>query len=143
MFSIMKEELTKLIDWFRANKLSLNLSKTNYVFFRPGKIKLHDETIDSEYELKFGDEVILGKSCFEFLGIKIDEKLNWEEHIESVRKKLSSSLYMLNSVKTLIPFSCRKSLYYSFFATHIYPGLILWAPSILKREKKCYTNTTE
>ena len=46
-----------------------------FFFFWPRKIILHDETIDNDYELKFGDEVLLGKSCFEFLGIKIDEKI--------------------------------------------------------------------
>ena len=29
----MNGELLKLTDWFRANKLSLNISKTNYILF--------------------------------------------------------------------------------------------------------------
>ena len=34
IFNYMKTDLLELIDWFRADKLSLNLSKTNYVIFR-------------------------------------------------------------------------------------------------------------
>ena len=31
----MNHELTKIMDWLKANKLSLNIVKTNFMFFRP------------------------------------------------------------------------------------------------------------
>ena len=51
LFNNMKTDLLELIDWFRANKLSLNLSKTNYVLFR----KSTDNTkIENDLSLKIG-----------------------------------------------------------------------------------------
>ena len=37
LYSDMKKDLENLIEWFRVNKLSLNVAKTNYVLFRPDK----------------------------------------------------------------------------------------------------------
>ena len=39
----------------------------------------------------------------EFLGIIFDDKLGWLDHIKSINIKLSKSLYILNSVKNMLP----------------------------------------
>jgi hypothetical protein len=44
---ILKEETEKLSEWFKTNKLSLNLDKTNYMQFKPIKRK------ESKVEYKF------------------------------------------------------------------------------------------
>ena len=31
LFKIVNDEMTKLTDWFKSNKLSLNIDKTNYI----------------------------------------------------------------------------------------------------------------
>ena len=68
-------ELDKLAEWFRANKLSLNISKTNYILFgfKHGKQNM------------CRDILIDGKSIEQvthttFLGVYIDENLNWKYH---------------------------------------------------------------
>ena len=33
LFEVVNKELRNIHEWFKANKLSLNISKTNYVFF--------------------------------------------------------------------------------------------------------------
>ena len=87
-----------MIDWFRANKLSLNLSKTNYVLFR----KSTDNTkIENDLSLKIGDETITRASTVKFLGLHIDEHLTWSHHFKNVQNKLSKSVYILNSVKKI------------------------------------------
>ena len=69
----MKTDLLELIDWFRANKLSLNLSKTNYVLFR----KSTDNTkIENDLSLKIGDETITRVSTVKLLGLHIDKLPN-------------------------------------------------------------------
>ncbi len=52
MFNDMRSDLEELIEWFRANKLSLNIAKTNYVLFIPPRLKLIDKTPPSCCVLK-------------------------------------------------------------------------------------------
>ena len=58
LFDTIKSDLELLIDWFRANKLSLNISKTNYVLFKPKRLKLDDSATTEDPILKFGNEII-------------------------------------------------------------------------------------
>ena len=90
LFNNMKTDLLELIDWFRANKLSLNLSKTNYVLFR----KSTDNTkIENDLSLKIGDETITRASTVKFLGLHIDEHLTWSHHFKNVQNNLNLCIY--------------------------------------------------
>jgi len=46
-------------------------------------------------EIKIGNENISHKTSVKFLGLIIDEKLNWHEHIESCKNKISKTLYII------------------------------------------------
>ncbi len=72
LFKNMNEDLDSLSDWFKANKLSLNVRKSCYILF--SNIKGPQRL---ELGLKLGTETIERKTCTKFLGIYIDEKLNW------------------------------------------------------------------
>jgi len=70
----MNEELQILNDWFKANKLSLNASKTNYILFRNKNMELNFKTFKL---LINGSEIIL-VSKTKFLCILVDEHLEWK-----------------------------------------------------------------
>ena len=63
-------ELESLSEWFRSNKLSLNVSKTNFVIFNHNKID-----IPENLTMKIGNENIERKNSVKFLGMIIDSKL--------------------------------------------------------------------
>ena len=67
---VMSMELIILKSWLASNKLSLNISKTNYIVFVD-----KDEFINVPI-----DEFILTVCSKKFLGVQIDEGLNWMEH---------------------------------------------------------------
>ena len=130
MFNDMRSDLEELIEWFRANKLSLNIAKTNYVLFKPPRLKLIDKTPPSCCVLKFGNEEILQKSSTKFLGIEMDQRLSWFAQYKSLNSKLSRAVYILNRVKNILPSECMKTLYYSLFHSHLAYGLLLWGPNM-------------
>ena len=70
----MNEELQILNDWFKANKLSLNASKTNYILFRNKNMESNFKTFKL---LINGSEIIL-VSKTKFLCILVDEHLEWK-----------------------------------------------------------------
>ena len=142
-------ELLKSSDWFIANKLTLNIKKTNYILFRPKNVKVDF----SNLELKIGDDKIdrIGKGCefsfFKFVGLKLDEFLDWSHHTAHVTTKISSGNFILNSAKHFLPIHIRKKIYNSLIRSHMEFAILAWGnalPSKLKPitaiQKKCIRN---
>ena len=61
-----------------------------------------------------------------FLGVQIDEKLGWKEHIEYIRKKLSKSIGLLKKARQYFPKECLRSLYYTFIFPYLNYCIHVW-----------------
>ena len=70
--------------WLQANKLTLNTDKTHYMVFHIARIK---SNIDFFIEY---NEIAEVKST-KFLGIIIDDKLKWSEHVQYIENEISKS----------------------------------------------------
>ena len=71
----MSFQLDKLNRWFQANKLSLNVSKTNFAIFSNKKC-------DDDYcKISVGMN-ITRVFVTKFLGVHLDFQLNWSKHSE-------------------------------------------------------------
>ena len=44
----------------------------------------------------------------QFLGLHIDERLDWQEYINTCKNKLTSALYVINKINSYIPVSAVK-----------------------------------
>jgi hypothetical protein len=119
LFNTINADLNGLADWFCANKLSLNVSKTNYVLFSRKSIMTH-------FGIKIGNMQIERKQCVKFLGIIVDEKLEWSEQISNCKAKLSSSLYAINSSKRYLTSKHLLMLYNSIVYPYLSYGILLW-----------------
>ena len=84
----MNNELLNLTDWFTANKLSLNISKTNYMLFTYHKQQ------DTNIDLQLSNSNIQRTKCAKFLGLYVDDKLKSGEHINMVKKKMLTSFFV-------------------------------------------------
>ena len=96
MLNTLKEEFTKVLDWLLANKLIINLQKTHLMLFtnrsRPASISLN---ID--------DNVITEKAETKFLGVIVDNQLNWNAHIKHISNKMSKSVAILRFLRDIFP----------------------------------------
>ena len=119
LFTDMNSDLQLLADWFYANKLSLNVGKTNYVLFSR-------KTVVTQLEITIGDINIERKPCMKFLGILVDEKLEWSEHITYCKTKLSSALYALNTSKRYLTSRHLIMLYNALVYPYLSYGVLLW-----------------
>ena len=86
--------MNMLYNWFCANELYFNASKTNYMFFSPPNV--HFDT--SKYDIFIGNRAIdrigdgMTERSLKFLGLHIDEHLVWDAHIKHINSKLSRSI---------------------------------------------------
>ena len=94
----IEHDLKLLNDWFCSNKLSLNVPKTHFMVFCPKK---RNDISDLE-TLNLGDKSINRVNTAKFLGIYIDDELEWGEHIDHVANKLASGTYAINSAKKIL-----------------------------------------
>lgn len=79
-------ELVNIVHWLNANRLSLNIEKTNFMIFRP---KNKDEAGPN---LTINGSQIAQVKKAKFLGVIIDDKLNWSDHTKYVTKKISKGI---------------------------------------------------
>lgn len=117
-----ENDLALLYDWFCANKLSLNVLKTNFVVFSHKQRAVSQEL----QELQLGNETIIRAQHVTFLGIHIDDELEWGEHINHIAKKISSGCYAINANKRYLSTSNLITLYYSLVHSHLSYGNMLW-----------------
>ena len=109
---IVSNELDKLNEWFAVNKLSLNLSKNNFMLFTNCRrehnfnICINNCEIDMVYKTKL-------------LGVVIDSKLNWKDHVAMVQSKLSKSIAIMHKAKHLLDRRYGMVLYFSLFLPYL------------------------
>jgi len=126
LFNKMSNDLKNLSEWFRANKLSLNTNKTNYIVFSN---KYLDTT---HFKLYIDNKILKQVTSTKFLGIHLDSHLTWETHINHISKKLTTGLYVLNSLKHILPSYNLTMIYSSIMHCHLNYGCILWGNSYKK-----------
>ena len=85
--NMINVELAKLSEWFKANMLSINVSKSKYMTFKPRQKRI---TVDLSIEVN-NSKLDKAKEVM-FLGVILDEHLSWKSHISHVANKISKSI---------------------------------------------------
>ena len=117
----MNKELKKLSLWLNVNRLALNVSKTNFVIFRG-----YRKPCDHNVTLLINKKAIEQKSYVKYLGVLIDEHLNWKEHICNVTKKISRSVGIICKLRLCMNRSLLRTLYYTLVYSHLNYGIHVW-----------------
>lgn len=115
LFVLANEELRATYDWFKANKLSLNFSKTNFILFRTDK----KQPPPNSKVITIDGSTIPQVTTSKFLGVHMDQSLKWNIHIDEINKKIAKSIGILKRISYLLPSNILTNLYY----TLIYPYL--------------------
>ena len=87
VFQVANAELISVDNWLTANKLSLNINKTNYIVFRTPHRKLPDQDT-----LQLRKKDIKRVASLKFSGIIMHEHLSWKPHMEALLKKIRMRL---------------------------------------------------
>lgn len=117
--TILNDELKNLSIWFKVNKLSLNISKTNYMIF-DSKGKEIDCTISI-------DGVNVERvHVTKFLGVLVDDKLSWHNQISSVSRNVSKNISILYKVKYILNSDSLFTLYCSLILPYLSYACEIW-----------------
>ena len=112
---ILNTELEKISIWLEANKLTININKTHYMMFHRTRIK-HI----TNFKIYISNNAIDRSINTKFLGVIIDNKLNWAAHILYIKNKISKSIGIIYKIRHFLDKRSLRNMYFTF----IYPYLI-------------------
>jgi hypothetical protein len=124
--SLVNDELKEVSNWFKANKLSVNASKTNYMIL--GTPHMTSIKVQKELSVTLDNILLERVKHTKFLGVLIDECLTWKCHIDCVSKTLSRNIGIMNKLKHFIP-DCilyLHTLYCSLILPYLNYGILIW-----------------
>lgn len=121
--SILTKELETISAWFKLNKLSLNIKKTNFMIFK----NKHSSVPVKNIQLKIDDKLIDQVHSTKFLGILIDDDLSWNSHTSHVIKIVSKYNGIIRKVRPFLPTDSLFTLYNTLVFPYLNYCAILWA----------------
>ena len=116
---ILEREANKVILWFNANKLIINLTKTNCMMFT-------NKRNIPQLNITLNNTVLEVKSETTFLGVVIDNKLSWKAHILHISGKISKSIAILRILRYSFPKNVLRMIYMSLIFSHINYCNLIW-----------------
>lgn len=117
----MNEDLRLIFQWLCANRLSLNVSKTEFIVFKPPRKQLQ-----KRFTLKMNGTMLFESNKIKYLGIIMDDKLTWKHHLYELRKKINRAVGIIYKMKNLCPPRVLLSLYYALIHSHLNYGICVW-----------------
>ena len=117
----VNQNLALIENWLRYNKLSLNYNKTTYLLFtNKGKIKNSNFNVSiNKIEIKRSDHV-------KYLGVYIDDKMNWSYHINHLTQHLRKSIGLICKIRHYVNEKTTRMLYYALVYSHLQYGITSW-----------------
>ena len=139
MLDMVNAELLNVDRWLCCNKLSLNVKKSAYMIFSSRQYVPRTKIIIRSQELAVTNSA-------KFLGVQLDNKLNFSNHIDYVRNKISRSCGILKKLSYHFPAEILHKLYYTMVHPHVSYCLEIWGssfPSKLVRVKNLHKKSLQ
>ena len=122
-----QDTLKILNNWIIANRLTLNLKKTCYMLFSTNSSSVNPE----EFSLKIDSYAINRVPNIKFLGVIIDEKLEWSPHIEELKANLRRLVGIFYKISPNTPYKIMKLLYFALVHSKLIYGIEIYANTYL------------
>ncbi len=149
-YSNANKVLEAVHSYMLKNQLHINMSKSVYMHFRPRLSATERLTCararkyGSENIIRIGNKKLKKLDKVKFLGVIIDDNLNWEPHIQHMITKLNSSIVMIKRIIKFIPKSEYRKIYDALFKSHLSYCISSWGAvpsaklqSLFAIQKRC------
>ena len=96
----LNKDLENIHQWLLANKLTLNMDKTEYMI---AGSRQRITKIENDPDITLGNDNIKRVKETKTLGIIIDDQLKWNTHIDNVVAKVSRAIGLIRRMKMFVP----------------------------------------
>lgn len=127
----LKENLQSSLDgikeWYDNNRLLVNASKSNTMLVCSRQklrwLEGHDSNL---LNVHVGDDVVPDVKVIDYLGLKVDQNLLWNDYVVKLCKELNSKIALLLRTKCLVPFESLVKIYSSTIQSKIDYCITIW-----------------
>ena len=105
--------LEKTRRWMILNHLKVNDDKTKVIFFSPKK------TLNPAMNIKFGSEIVKPSACVKNLGVKMDNLMSMEKHINKITKSAYFHIRNISKIRKCLDNDTTKTLVQAFVISRI------------------------
>ena len=122
--NLLNKDIENLNIWLNANRLAANGTKTEFIIIASNyRLK----QLLGDPKIRMNQEVIRRVSKTKLLGVVIDEKLTWEDHLnEIIIPKVLKGLRMLRELRSILTCSQMIALYQSLVLPHFDYCSTIW-----------------
>ena len=110
--------MLKINEWFNVNRLSLNVSKTNYQIYSRSEVP--------DLDIILNNTPIVRKACIKYLGVHIDENLKWSSHINSISSVISRNIGVMGRSRHYLSSQQLRLLYHTLILPYLNYCAIIW-----------------
>ena len=114
-------EIRKIFNWLVANKLTLNIKKSQFMIISKRK-----GVNFNAFKLKINGVALERCSAYKYLGLWIDEGLTWKKHLKHVCQKLSKACGIISKIRHCVDINTMKIIYYALGYSYLRYCNIVW-----------------
>lgn len=114
-------EMKKVSKWFMANKLTLNVSKSKFMI-----IKRSNTKSNTDFSLKYNGKRMERCTSYKYLGVHLDEKLNFKNHVKYLCEKLSKMCGLFAKLRHCCELDLLKTVYHALVESHLQYCNTIW-----------------
>ena len=116
-------DLENVHNWLRANKLTLNMTKTEFMLIGS---RQRLSTLTDSPTITINDNQVSQVTTEKSLGVTIDNKLDWSCHIDKLTKKAASGIGAIKRIRHLVPRATLHLIYQALIQPHFDYCNIVW-----------------
>ena len=111
-----------LINWLNANKISLNVKKTEMLIFKSKQKKF-----EGDLKIKLCGKRLYPTESVKYLGVKIDTNLSWQYHVNDLSIKLNRANALLSKIRKFVSLKILRPIYFAIFDSYLSYCSLVWA----------------
>ena len=115
----VNSELEKVFVWLASNKLTLNIKKSKFMLFTK------KQNVPN-FSVKIDDNSLESCASYKYLGVVIDNKLNWGPHIEHTAPKIAKACGALARLRNCTNTDVLKNVFHALIHSYLRYGILIW-----------------
>ena len=133
---MITSELEKISQWFKANKLSINIKKTRFTLFHKNCFK--DDIPVKRSALMVGSNNIERTFSINFFGVMLDEHISWIDHVRTVENKKAKNIGLLYHVSQFLNEDSLKTVYFLYIHSYLNFANLAWTSTYATELERVY-----
>ena len=120
---LLKTQSKVFFDWLVLNKLTLNYGKTKYMIFQKKGIS---HRLLKKINLNINKNNIKQVEIFEYLGVYVDNKLSWQNHVQNLQTKLAKFTGLVYKIRNFVPRKIIMMIYNALVGSYLRYAIRAW-----------------